>query len=492
MEIIQQLISRDKYGLKCPYFLEPKYITIHNTGNDASAQNEINYMQRNNDATGFHIAVDDYVAILGIPLDRNAWHAGDGSNGIGNRQSIGIEICYSTDYSSNRHEKAFYNAVEVTKQLMKQFNIPIENIKQHYDWTKKNCPHRIRQEGTWKKFLSLCEEESEEVKMGLVNGYQSLKWLNQQIHVYKQSGKEKLGLLSLPYGSVLDITKFKLPGKKIKCICNCHYFEQGKSNGFLGRCQSFTDDARTLGPLDANFKGWKGGKDKPYMDLVVLNDGTVKAGDFNSWDYTKNEVAVGIAPAHVEILNGKDVDIYSPACGYSKVTTANTQTLLVKCDDGKFALVVVAGKLNLNQCRDWGHTYKVTEMSAQDSGGSSQMLVDDENKLYTGRAIPTCLVIYEDIEEETEPEPSVPDLETNSINVDSIGLRVRESLTFKNGKPTGKVIGFIPVGDKAKLLDMVNGIQKDGYQWAKVEYKGITGYSQYDSMCYWIDDGGTE
>ncbi|MEG0165943.1 N-acetylmuramoyl-L-alanine amidase [Anaerorhabdus sp.] len=492
MEIIQQLVSKEKYGIKCPHTINPKYITIHNTDNNASAQNEINYMQRNGNSTSFHIAVDDKVAIQGIPFDRNAWHAGDGANGPGNRNSIGIEICYSTDYASGRHEKAFYNAVEIVQQLMKQFNIPIENVVQHNHWSGKNCPSRIRKEGTWEKFLSLCKEESEETNMGLVNGYQSLTWVGQKIHAYKQSGKEKLGLISLPYGSVLDITKFKLPGKVIKCIVNCHYFEMGKSNGYLGRCQSFTEDALTLGPQDSNYKGWNGGKDKPYMDLVVLNDGTVKAGDFNSWDYPKNEVMIGIAPAHVEILNGKDVDIYSPAVGYGKVTTANTQTLLVKCEDGKFALVVVAGKLNLNQCRDWGHAYKVTEMSAQDSGGSSQMRVDGVNKLYTKRAIPTCLVIYEDIEEATDPEPSVPDLETNSINVDSVGLRIRESLSFKNGKPTGKVIGFIPVGAKAKLIEFVNGIQKDGYQWAKVEYQGITGYSQYDSMCYWIDDGGEE
>lgn len=160
MQINEQLISNDKYGLKCPYKMIPKYITIHNTGNNASAQNEINYMKSNLSNVSYHIAVDDKIAIMGIPLDRNAWHAGDGSKGIGNRESIGIEICYSTDYKTDKHEKAFYNAIEVTKQLMKQFNIPIENIRQHYDWTKKDCPHRIRKEGTWQKFLSsLCSNE---------------------------------------------------------------------------------------------------------------------------------------------------------------------------------------------------------------------------------------------------------------------------------------------------------------------------------------------
>lgn len=161
MEIIEQLISKSKYGLKCPHSLNPKYITIHNTGNSAAAQNEIKYMQKNASNTSFHIAVDDKEAILGIPLNRNAWHAGDGSVGKGNRESIGIEICYSTDYKSDRHEKAFYNAIEITKQLMQQFGIPIENVKQHYDWSKKNCPHRIRKEDTWQKFIDCCQREDE-------------------------------------------------------------------------------------------------------------------------------------------------------------------------------------------------------------------------------------------------------------------------------------------------------------------------------------------
>ena len=165
MVIKKDLIDKSKYGIKCPYEMKPTYITIHNTANKASAKNEINYMKSNNNEVSFHIAVDDKEAIQGIPFDRNAWHCGDGGNGKGNRYSIGIEICYSTDYETNRHEKAFYNAVKVVKQLMKQFNIPIENVVQHNHWSGKDCPHRIRKEGTWDKFLSLCQDKGSESTM---------------------------------------------------------------------------------------------------------------------------------------------------------------------------------------------------------------------------------------------------------------------------------------------------------------------------------------
>ena len=35
----QQLINPSKYGIKCPYPMTPKGVCIHNTANDASAQN---------------------------------------------------------------------------------------------------------------------------------------------------------------------------------------------------------------------------------------------------------------------------------------------------------------------------------------------------------------------------------------------------------------------------------------------------------------------
>jgi N-acetylmuramoyl-L-alanine amidase CwlA len=122
--------------------MKPEYITIHNTANDASAENEIAYMIRNDNAVSYHFAVDDKGAVQGLPLDRNAWHAGDGADGKGNRKSIGIEICYSKS-GGERFNKAYQNAIELTAQLMKQFNIPASNIMFHQSWNGKYCPHRL-------------------------------------------------------------------------------------------------------------------------------------------------------------------------------------------------------------------------------------------------------------------------------------------------------------------------------------------------------------
>ena len=94
VNIIKIDCPKDKLKIKCPNTMKPTRIVIHNTANDASAENEITYMHRNNKETSFHFAVDDKKIIQGISLDRNAWHASDG-NGKGNREGIAIEICYS-------------------------------------------------------------------------------------------------------------------------------------------------------------------------------------------------------------------------------------------------------------------------------------------------------------------------------------------------------------------------------------------------------------
>jgi len=151
VEIRRKLVDPSKYGIKCPNTMTPEFITVHNTYNDASAENEISYMIGNNNSVSFHVAVDDKEAVQGIPFDRNAWHAGDG-NGNGNRKSIGVEICYSLS-GGDRYYKAEDNAAIVIAQLMKQFNIPISNVRTHKSWSGKHCPHRMLDEGRLDQFI---------------------------------------------------------------------------------------------------------------------------------------------------------------------------------------------------------------------------------------------------------------------------------------------------------------------------------------------------
>ncbi len=147
----KNLVSSSKYSIKCPFAMDAEYITIHNTANDATAENEIAYMNRNNNQVSYHVAIDDKHAIQGLPYNRNGWHCGDGRNGTGNRKSIGIEICYSRS-GGPKYVQAEENAVHFTAQLLHERGWGIDRVKKHQDWSGKYCPHRILDGGRWNQF----------------------------------------------------------------------------------------------------------------------------------------------------------------------------------------------------------------------------------------------------------------------------------------------------------------------------------------------------
>lgn len=156
MEVRQMLIDKSKYNVKCPYSMTATRIVVHNTANDASANNEISYMRSNNNETSFHFAVDDKEVVQGIPLNRNAWHAGDG-NGKGNREGIAVEICYSKS-GGDRFTKAEQNATKFIASLLKERGWGIDKVTKHQDYSGKYCPHRTLDMG-WQRFLNMIRSE---------------------------------------------------------------------------------------------------------------------------------------------------------------------------------------------------------------------------------------------------------------------------------------------------------------------------------------------
>ena len=156
MEIVKMLVPESKYSIKCPHSMNPEFIIIHNTANDASAMAEISYMIGNNKKVSFHCAIDNYRIVQGVPFDRNTWNATDGGNGTGNRKGIALEICYSKS-GGERFEEAQKLAAEYTAHLLKKYNWGIDKVKKHEDfYPAKGCPHRTLSEG-WQNFLNLVQ-----------------------------------------------------------------------------------------------------------------------------------------------------------------------------------------------------------------------------------------------------------------------------------------------------------------------------------------------
>lgn len=120
--------------------ITPTSITIHNTGNvGASALANHNYMKSINKTgsriASWHFTVDDINIYQAQSCNYKCYHAG---NNQGNNTSIGIEICMFND--KNRQLKAYKNAIELVKVLMDYYSFNINQVKRHYDWSKKNCP----------------------------------------------------------------------------------------------------------------------------------------------------------------------------------------------------------------------------------------------------------------------------------------------------------------------------------------------------------------
>lgn len=153
MNIQQQFIpishKKTRPGIK----MSPKYITVHETGNTANGANakaHANLLSRGNTRTAsWHFTVDDKEIYQHLPTNEVGWHAGDGGNGQGNRQSIGIEICVNRD---GNFQKAKQNAIWLIKHLMGKLNIPIERVVPHKHWSGKNCPTNLLK--TWTVFIN--------------------------------------------------------------------------------------------------------------------------------------------------------------------------------------------------------------------------------------------------------------------------------------------------------------------------------------------------
>ncbi|WP_179292197.1 N-acetylmuramoyl-L-alanine amidase [Paenibacillus campinasensis] len=130
------------------YAMSATTITIHNTGNEKStAANERAWLTNpsNTRQASFHIVVDEREAIECIPLNENAWHAGDGSAVTsGNRTSIGVEICESGNYA-----KTLDNAVTLVAQMLKERGWGVDRLRRHWDWSGKICPRLMYNDGTW-------------------------------------------------------------------------------------------------------------------------------------------------------------------------------------------------------------------------------------------------------------------------------------------------------------------------------------------------------
>jgi len=172
--ITEALIPKGSFGRHRTRFMSPDYITIHSTQSysaGADARAHARMLQRgalkgSKNSLGYitwHFSVDDHSVYQSLPTNEQGQHAD--YEGLGNRKSIGIEMC---ENRGNSRAKTLDRTARLTAALMRKHGIPLKNVVPHQHWRMirysdgrdlghKNCPNFLMTNGKpgakWRGFL---------------------------------------------------------------------------------------------------------------------------------------------------------------------------------------------------------------------------------------------------------------------------------------------------------------------------------------------------
>lgn len=134
------------------------WIIIHYVGAVSTASANAKYFYTAKRNASAHYFVDENEIWQCVEDNNSAWHIGGAYkyyNSARNNNSIGIEMCCKKKNNNWYIEPAtINNTIELTKQLMQKYNVPIERVARHYDCTGKICPEPfVKNEDAWQNFL---------------------------------------------------------------------------------------------------------------------------------------------------------------------------------------------------------------------------------------------------------------------------------------------------------------------------------------------------
>ena len=121
----------------------PKYIVVHYVGGQSStAKNNVDYFYGGDRQASAHYFVDDTSIWQSVEDNKGAWHVGNTRTEVNNQNSIGIEMC-CMGANLMVTAKTEANTIELVRYLMKKYNIPIANVRTHYEVSGKTkvCPN---------------------------------------------------------------------------------------------------------------------------------------------------------------------------------------------------------------------------------------------------------------------------------------------------------------------------------------------------------------
>ena len=161
MEIIKDITNTNK---TISNNRKIEYLVIHYVGAVSTAKNNASYFKNTYRGASAHYFVDDNEVVQVVEDKNIAWHCGNDVyySGARNSNSLSIEMCCykMSNGNLNVSSDTEARAIELSKELIKKYNIPIENVVRHYDVTHKNCPAPfVTDEEKWNNFKKKLQEE---------------------------------------------------------------------------------------------------------------------------------------------------------------------------------------------------------------------------------------------------------------------------------------------------------------------------------------------
>jgi N-acetylmuramoyl-L-alanine amidase CwlA len=122
-----------------------QHIVIHFVGAAGGALANCRYFAKEKVGSSAHLFVGHKGEVYRSVADKDiAWHCGTTGtyyNNVRNTNSIGIELCcYLSGDQWHFYPETVQSAIELTKEYMAKYGIPVSQVVRHYDVTRKLCP----------------------------------------------------------------------------------------------------------------------------------------------------------------------------------------------------------------------------------------------------------------------------------------------------------------------------------------------------------------
>lgn len=134
-----------------------EWIILHYVGAVSTAKNNADYFYDKFRGASAHYFVDENEIWQVVEDNDSAWAIGANRyyTDARNTNSISIEMCCYTNSSGKLDikEAVVNKAIELTKELMKKYDIAVDHVIRHYDATRKVCPAPfVNDESRWQDF----------------------------------------------------------------------------------------------------------------------------------------------------------------------------------------------------------------------------------------------------------------------------------------------------------------------------------------------------